>query len=164
MSRSFRLLTNAFVQFVCLHDSHYCTNFLISFLFKTYLIHPPATCDSLPIHPYPQLLPHLINWSSPFPRTMSATHLMVDQVAALTAGTFGLAFGGAAILLMRGNNLRPCEICGGMGSWNCVICDGKGVTFKGRTKTKCKACVGRGKRLCKKCDASGWQKKSNFIG
>lgn len=95
---------------------------------------------------------------------MHAGHFLVDQVAALTMGAIGLTLGGAALVLSRGNKLQPCKTCGGMGSWNCVICDGKGTLFKSRVKSNCKACVGRGKRLCRDCDASGWKKTSNFIG
>lgn len=89
---------------------------------------------------------------------------MVDQVAALAAAAIGISVAGAAVIFSRGNNLKPCEICGGIGSWTCVICDGKGYMYNGRQKSKCKACVGRGKKLCRKCDASGWNKQSNFIG
>lgn len=90
--------------------------------------------------------------------------LMVDQVAALTAGAVGLTLGGMAFVLSRGNKVTPCDQCGGMGSWNCVICSGKGVFFQGRTKKQCKACMGRGKKLCRQCGATGFKKSSNFIG
>lgn len=59
---------------------------------------------------------------------------------------------------------KQCQICGGMGAWKCVICDGKGFMFNGRVKSKCKACVGRGKRLCRECTGSGWDKRTNYIG
>lgn len=95
---------------------------------------------------------------------MYGTHLMVDQVVALTATAVGLGLGGTALLLSRGNQLRPCEVCGGMGSWKCVICDGKGHIFESREKRQCKACVGRGRRLCRECNASGWNKRFNFFG
>lgn len=95
---------------------------------------------------------------------MFTSHFLINQVTALTAVTLGLTVGGAAFLLSRGNKLRPCETCGGMGSWKCVICDGKGYIFANRKRSQCKACVGRGRRLCRDCNASGWNKRSNFIG
>lgn len=89
----------------------------------------------------------------------------MDQVLAGSVIMAGLTLGGTAYLLARGNKPVPCDICGGMGSWKCVICDGNGtIKSSPRVLSKCKACVGRGKRLCRKCNATGWRRRSSYVG
>lgn len=95
---------------------------------------------------------------------MSLPFLALDPTAGKLIVASGVALGATVIAFIRRGSLRPCEICGGLGSWKCVICDGSGAMFSGRVKTKCKACVGRGKRLCRECTGSGWAKGTNYIG
>lgn len=95
---------------------------------------------------------------------MSFSHLAFDQISRQVALGASVVFAAAFAVYALRQKPTPCDICGGMGSWNCVICDGNGFLRNGRVKKNCKACVGRGKRLCRKCAGSGWNKRSNYIG
>lgn len=96
---------------------------------------------------------------------MSVPTFAFDAVTGKIAAAAGVALSATLLTAWaRRGPPKPCEVCGGIGYWNCVICDGQGFQLKGRTKTKCPACVGRGKRLCKECTGSGWDTKTNYIG
>jgi hypothetical protein len=86
----------------------------------------------------------------------------LDPAATVALGCAGALAAGVLVLMTRAP--QPCEICGGMGSWDCVICGSNGVVVDGRKRTKCVACVGRGKRLCRACDGSGYKKITNYVG
>lgn len=96
-------------------------------------------------------------------RACAATVLRIDQVTGeMAAAGVGMLVSGVLVMMQR--KPQRCEICGGAGHWECVICDGEGYLGLRRERKKCVACVGRGKRLCKKCEGSGWDKKTNYIG
>lgn len=90
--------------------------------------------------------------------------LALDQISGRAALAAGVALTAAFVAYTRRAPPKPCNICGGLGAWKCVICDGEGFMFRGRVKAQCKACVGRGKRICRECTGSGWNKKTDFIG
>lgn len=84
-----------------------------------------------------------------------------QAVIALATGVCMIA-GGVSWLLSK--TPEYCDMCGGMGAWNCVICAGSGRLVEGTVRRECPACVGRGKRLCRKCGGTGIDKKTDYIG
>lgn len=94
------------------------------------------------------------------------TRLAVDQITAGAVVAAGSALlTGFLAFTAKKSDLKRCDMCGGQGNWQCVICagTGKSVVEQGgtayssglRVKQKCQACVGRGKRICRRCSGRG---------